>query len=93
MLLLGTTLLEFTTHGPVSAKALLAAFMVVWCYLLIQGIRWVWIGTIGIYVVGFITEMISGSLDWLGAALSLIGFILLILPMTRRYFSGDTVAD
>lgn len=83
--------LEFGVHGPVSARLLFAAIMLVWLYFLLKGVRWVWIVTIGIYVLGLV-DLISGSLTWRGAALGLVGLLLLLLPATRRYFSRDAAA-
>jgi hypothetical protein len=86
--LTGTILVEITAHGPIPAKALFVAVMLAWLYLLFRGVRWVWIVTIGIYVLGLVPELISGSLQWRGVTVSLIGLILLLLPVTRRYFSS-----
>jgi hypothetical protein len=91
-MLLGTTIVEVTARGPVPAKVLLAAVMLAWLYLLFKGIRWVWIGTIGIYVLATVPEVISGSFAWTGVALSVIGFLLLILPVTRQHFFDSTAA-
>jgi membrane protein implicated in regulation of membrane protease activity len=92
VMLLGTILVEVKAHGPIPANALLAAVMLALLYLLLKGVRWVWIVTLGIYVLGPVPEVISGSLEWQGVALSLIGLMLLLLPVTRRYFSSHTAA-
>jgi hypothetical protein len=87
VVLLGTSLVEVNAHGPIPAKVLLAAVMLAWLYLLLRGVRWVWIATVGIYVLGLVAEVISGSLDWQSLILSLVGLTLLVLPVTQRYFS------
>jgi hypothetical protein len=92
VLLLGATLIEIKVHGPTSAKVLFPVLTLAWIYFLLQGVRWVWIVTVGICVVGLVPDAISGSLNWQGVASSLIGFTLLMLPVTRRYFLGDTPA-
>jgi hypothetical protein len=91
-MLLAASLLEVNVHGPVSARVLFAVIMLVWLYFLLRGVRWVWIVTIGIYVLGVVPDLISGSLTWQGVVLSLIGLMLLLLPVTRRYFSSPTAA-
>jgi hypothetical protein len=90
--LLGAILIEFRAHGPFLAKALYPIVMLVWLYFLLKGVRWIWIVTVGIYIVGLIPYLISGSLKWQGIALSLIGILLLLLPVTRQYFSKNPVA-
>jgi hypothetical protein len=91
-LLFSATLIEVKAHGPIPAKVLFAAVMLTWLYFLLKGVRWVWIVTVGIYALGFVADLISGSLKWQGVALSLIGFVLLLLPVTRRYFARESVA-
>lgn len=91
-MLLGTISIEVKVHGPVLAKVLFAAIMLVWLYSLLKGVRWVWMVTVAIYVLGFVPDLISGSLTWQGVALSLIGLMLLLLPVTRRHFSSHAVA-
>lgn len=91
-MLLAASLLEVNVHGPVSARVLFAVIMLMWLYFLLRGVRWVWIVTIGIYALGVVPDLISGSLTWQGVVLSLIGLMLLLLPVTRRYFSSPTVA-
>jgi hypothetical protein len=88
---LGVILIEVQAHGPIPAKALYPFVMLIWLYFLFRGVRWVWVVTIGIYVLGLIPDLISGSLQWQGAVLSLVGLLLLLLPATRRYFSSNTV--
>jgi hypothetical protein len=84
--------IEIKVHGPVSARVLFAAVMLAWLYFLLKGVRWVWIVTVGIYVLGLVPDLISGSLMWQGLALGLIGLVLLLLPVTRRHFSRHTAA-
>lgn len=90
VMLLGAILIEVKAHGPILAKALYPLVVLAWLYFLLKGVRWVWIVTVGIYVLGLIPYLISGSLKWQGVALSLIALLLLLLPVTRRYFSGNT---
>jgi|SRR5690349_7489010 len=89
-LFLGVTLVEVKAHGPIAAKALFAAVMLAWVYFLLKGVRWVWIITVGIYALGIVVDLISGSLEWQGLALSIASPILLLLPVTRQYFSKHT---
>jgi len=79
-------------HGPITAKVLFAALMLAWLYFLLKGVRWVWIITVGISILGFLPNLIAGSLKWQGLALSLVGLLLLLIPVTRRYFSRSTAA-
>lgn len=83
---------EVKVHGLAPAKVLLAGVMLGWLYLLLKGVRWVWVLTIGLYALGFVLYLIPGSFTWQGVSLSLVGLVLLLLPGTRRYFSEDAVA-
>jgi hypothetical protein len=87
MTLVAVISLEF--QGPVSVRLLFAVIMLMWLYLLLKGVRWVWIFTLGVYGLGLI-DLISGSLTWRGAAVGLAGLLLLLLPETRRYFTRDS---
>jgi hypothetical protein len=94
VILLGTISLEVKAHGPIPPKLLFPVVMLTWLYLLLKGVRWVWIITVGVYVLGFVADLISGSLTWEGGTVSLIGLVLLLLPVTRWYFAKHTaVAD
>jgi hypothetical protein len=88
-MLLAALSIEVKANGPVPVKVLFAAVMLTWLYFILQGVRWVWLVTIGIYVLGLAPYLISDSLTWQGLALSLIGLILLLLPVTRRYFPSN----
>jgi hypothetical protein len=88
--LLGVTLIEVQAHGPVAVKVLYPVLILAWLYCLLVGVRWVWIVTLVINVLGLIPYVISGSLSWQGVILSLVSPLLLLLPVTRRYFSSDT---
>src|SRR6476646_3916026 len=87
---LGAILFEVKAHGQIPAKTLFAVVTLVWLYFLLKGLRWVWIGTVGIYVLSLVRDLISGSLEGQGVAFGLMGLVLLILPVTWRYFSGPT---
>jgi membrane protein implicated in regulation of membrane protease activity len=91
-MLLAVISLEVKVHGPVLARILFAIIMLVWLYFLLKGVRWVWMVTIAIYVLGVVPNLISGSLTWQGVVSSLLGLMLLLLPVTRRYFSSPTAA-
>lgn len=90
--LISATLIEVSAHGPIAAKVLFPVVMLVYLYFLLQGVRWLWIVTIAVEVLGLLLEAFFGSLDWQGVILSLVTLLLLLLPVTRRYFLGRTAA-
>lgn len=90
IMLSGAISIEIESHGPIGAKALYPLFMLAWLYFLVKGVRWVWIVTVGIYVLGLIGYLAWGPLKWQGVTLTLLGILLLMLPVTRRYFSRQT---
>lgn len=90
--LFSATLIEVNAHGPILAKVPFAILMLAWLFFLLKGVRLVWIVTVGIAVLGFVPDVIAGSLRWQGVTLSLIGLVLLLLPVTRRYFAREPIA-
>jgi hypothetical protein len=84
--------LEVKTPGPIPALALYVVIMFGWLYFLLNGRRWVWIVTLGIYALGLVFYLISSSPEWQAVGLTLIGLLLLLLPVTRRFFLSRTVA-
>jgi hypothetical protein len=81
----GVILLEVQIHGPVPPRVLYPFFMLAWLFFLLKGLRWVWIVTLGVSVLGLVTNLISGSFTWHGVALGVISIGLLLMPSTRRY--------
>jgi hypothetical protein len=79
--------------GDAHVKAL--AFYVViaaaWLYFLLRGVRWVWMVTVGVELVGLLFDLITGSGTWLGDSSGLVGLMLMLLPATRRYVGARTI--
>lgn len=86
--LLGVITVEAKAHAPILAMLLYLLVALAWLCFLLKGVRWVWIATVGLSIVGLILYPIADSIDWGGVAMSLIGLLLLLLPVTQRYFSG-----
>lgn len=92
VVLLGTVRLDVEAHGPVGVKGVFLLVMMVWLYLLFKGIWWVWCITLAIYVWGFVSFLSSGSFSITAGTSSVAGLVLLLLPITRRYFVGNVSA-
>jgi hypothetical protein len=79
--------------GDVQVKAL--AFYVVitaaWLYFLLKGVKWVWMITVGVELVGLLFDLITGSGTWLGDSSGLVGLVLILLPVTRRYVGARSI--
>jgi hypothetical protein len=45
--------------------------------------------TLGISILGYLPDLISGSLKWQGVAGGVVTIVLLLLPATRRYFATE----
>lgn len=85
----GTILIEIKIHGQVPSKVLFPLVMFAWLFFLLKGVRWVWIVTLGISVLGLLTDLISSSLRWQSVASGVISIGLLALPTTRHYFASE----
>jgi hypothetical protein len=82
-------LLEIVVHGSVAVKVLFPVLVLAWLFLLLRGERWAWVVTIGVSLLGFLAELVAGSPHWQGIAGDLAGLALLVLPVTRSYFSRN----
>lgn len=89
--LVGVILIEVEIHGQIPSKVLFPFVMLAWLFFLLKGVRWVWFVTLGVSVLGFAGELISDSLAWNGIVMGLINPMLLLLPVTRRYFKSEPV--
>lgn len=80
------TWLEVGLHGPVLPRVIFPFVIFAWLFFLLKGVRWIWIVAVGLSILAFVPDVISGSLGWQGVALGLVSPVLLLLPVTRRYF-------
>jgi hypothetical protein len=62
-----------------------------WLYFLLKGVRWLWIVTVGVELVGLLFDLVTGSGTWLGISSGLVGLVLMLLPATRRYVGVRTI--
>ena len=65
--------------------------MLTWLFFLLKGVRWVWIATLTVTMLGFVPGLIAGSLTWQGVAGGATSIGLLLLPVTRRYFASKPI--
>lgn len=79
-------------HGAARGKVISAVVMLAWIYFLLRGQEGVWILTVVFSALGFAVGVMTGSISWYESALALLGLGLLLLPVTRRYFSGESAA-
>jgi hypothetical protein len=86
-ILFATARFEIRVHGPIVVMVLDLAFMLAWLLFLLRGVRWVWLVTIALFVLVLAFELVSGSLQGWRTLLSMIELMLLLLPITRRYYS------
>ena len=81
--------IEVEVHGPIPVKVLYPFIVFGWLFFLLKGVRWVWIATLAVTVLGFAPDLITGSLTWRGAIGGALTIGLLLLPITRRYFASE----
>jgi hypothetical protein len=86
--ILAASRLELAVHGPLLARFIYALLNVAWLYFLVRGVRWVWFVTIAIFALGLAFEVVSASFHWLGTSIGAVELILLLLPVTRRYYAA-----
>jgi hypothetical protein len=77
--------------APVSALIVYVVLISAWLYFLLRGVRWVWMITVGVALVGLFFDLVTGSGTWLGISSGLVGLLLMLLPATRRYVGARTI--
>lgn len=80
-------LIEIGASGSIQAKVLFPILLGAWLFFLLKGLRWVWLSTLWIFVLGFAADLATSSFHWQSFAVGLVGPALLLLPATRRYFA------
>ena len=79
----------FQVSGPVTARVLFSAIILTWAFYLLKGLRWLWIATVVVVALSFISGLITGPRTWYGIAGGVISLGLLLAPATRRYFASE----
>jgi hypothetical protein len=77
--------------APATALIIYVVLISAWLYFLLRGARSVWMITVGVGLVGLLFDLITGSGTWLGISSGLVGLVLLLLPVTRRYVGARTI--
>jgi hypothetical protein len=77
--------------APVAALIIYFVVILAWLYLLFRGVRWVWMVTVGVGLVGLLFDLITGSGTWLGISSGLVSLLLMLLPATRRHVGARTI--
>jgi len=81
--------LVFHVSGPITARVLFSAIVLTWAFFMLKGVRWLWIATVVVSVLSFISSLITDPQSWYGIAGGVISISLLLLPTTRRYFASE----
>ena len=82
-----------TQAHRVAGIAIFVVLILTWLYFLLRGSRFLWIVTVGISVLGLMTDLAFYSFTILGFATGIVGLVLLVLPSTRRFFSTSSRLD
>jgi hypothetical protein len=77
--------------APVTVLIIYVVLILAWLYFLLRGVRWVWMITVGVGLVGLLFDLITGSGTWLGISSDLVGLLLMLLPATRRHVGARTI--
>lgn len=81
--------LVFHVSGPIAAQVLFSAIVLAWAFFMLKGVRWLWIATVAVSVLSFISDLITDPQTWYGIVGGTISIGLLLLPGTRRYFASE----
>lgn len=91
LLLLLAISVDSRISGQPVALALVPILMLTWSYWLLRGLRPVWFFSIAVNLL-IIPEIIQGTVTWEGYASTVIGLLLLVLPITRCFFADHRAA-
>jgi hypothetical protein len=80
-------LFVFEVSGPIAARVLFSVLALAWAFFLVRGVRWLWIATVAVSVLSFLSGLITGPQTWYGIAGGVISIGPLLVPATRRYFT------
>lgn len=65
------------------------ALISLWPYFMFKGVRWLWIVTVGGNALIFVVDLATGNGTWYGDLAAVVQLVLLLLPVTRRFFSSS----
>ena len=78
--------LVFTVSTPVAPLIFSVVVILVWTFFLLRGVRWLWIATIALGLLGLTVNLVTDNGVWHGYLIGLMQLGLLLLPATRRFF-------
>lgn len=81
--------IQKSMRASLAAPAILV--LLAWDLGLRRGIRWVWIFTVGINILFLVVNLILGSHAWYAIGIYVIFPLLLLNPLTRRFFAREPV--
>lgn len=73
-------------QGPIGPRVGAAVFFLAWAFVLLLGIRWIWVATLVVLVLGLVPWILSGGATWYGAVVTIVEFSLLLHPQTRAFY-------
>lgn len=84
--------LAFTVSTPVAPLIFSTVLILAWTFFLLRAIRWLWIATVVVDILGMGINLATDNGSWRGYLIGLIVLGLLLLPATRRFFAkGEAV--
>jgi hypothetical protein len=90
--LAGLVFLDVTVSQPAGLLVLGVLVVFGWNYALLIGVRWIWFLTVGIYICT-LPRIVVGTAGWGASVLTVVGLILLFVPVTRHYFFAERKND
>jgi hypothetical protein len=77
--------------APATLLIIYVVLTCAWLFFLLRGVRWLWMITVGVGLVGLFFDLVTGSGTWLGISSGVVDLVLLLLPATRRYVGARTI--
>lgn len=77
--------------APVTALIVYVVLTAAWLFFLLKGVRWVWMATVAVGLVGLFFDLITSFGTWLGISSGVVGLSLMLLSPTRRYVGARTI--
>jgi hypothetical protein len=83
--------IQKSTRASLAIPAIL--FLLMWDIGLLRGIRWVWMLVIGVNVLFLAVNLIFGPRAWYDIVIYVVFPLLLLHPLTRKFFAREPAAD
>ena len=90
--LVARSLSSTSVHHPARIIAISVVIVVLVNYFLLRGVWWLWIATVIVSAGSLLLDVALRTILWWALVLTVTQIVLLLSPMTRRFFGREARA-